>query len=96
MQAAASAVAQVFTDGEQGLRWIGYGGLRSGSYFGWGWNCYDSFRFGQWLSLFRLDLSLSCFSTVEIVDAEFVVIADAFGKGAFELWVESDSRSFFG
>ena len=28
------------------------------------------------------------FAAVEIVDAEFVVVADAVGQGAFELWVE--------
>jgi hypothetical protein len=32
-------------------------------------------------------------AAVEIVDAEFVVIADAFSEGAAELWIEG-SRHF--
>jgi len=32
VQAAAGAIAQVFANGEQGLGWIGYGGLGSGGY----------------------------------------------------------------
>ncbi len=49
----------------------------------------SGFGFGQWVSLFWLDLNF-CVSlaAVEIVNAEFVVVADTVGEGAFELRVE--------
>jgi hypothetical protein len=45
------------------------------------------FGSGQWLSLFWLDLD-SSIAPVKVVDAKFIVVADAIGQGTFELWVQ--------
>ena len=48
------------------------------------WNDCGSFGSGQRFSLFWLDLNLLLtLAAVEIVDAEFVVVADAVGESAF-------------
>ncbi len=53
-------------------------------------NCGGGFGFGQWFSLFCLDLNYCIgFAAIEIVNAEFVIVADAVGKGAFESRIKS-------
>ena len=93
-QAAAGAVADVFADGAQPLGWIDKAGLGHGGNFDelrCGSRDYG-FGSGQWVSLFWLNLDSGLapveIPPVKIIDAEFIVVADAIGQSAFELWVQ--------
>jgi hypothetical protein len=89
-QTAAGAVTDVFADGEQAMGWIGLGLYLVEKIV---WDSGDGFGSGQWVSLFWLELNWCwTLAAIKIVDAEFVVEADAVGEGAFELRIEGHGK----
>src|SRR6185312_7641547 len=99
-EATASAVADVFTDDTQPLGWIGKCQLGLGGNFEQlfliGYDGSYGCRVGsrQWLSLFWLDLD-GDLAPVKIIDAKFIVVADALGQRKLELWVQGSGHGNF-
>ena len=101
VQAAAGTVPEVLANDFKSLHWVGGAGFGFGDagfedvFFYLGQDCFGSG--GHWLSLAGIDFGFrrSCdrargrtFATVEVIDAEFTVVADALGEGTAELRVE--------